>query len=203
MKKVVVLTGGIGSGKTTVENIFSEIGVETVDADKVSSNLIRKNTEVYKKILRVFGQSILSENEEIDRLKMRNIIFRSSEAKERLEGILHPKIQSIMTERVEKSKGPYVLQVIPLWYEIHGEERPKGIWKVVTVETPIETRRSRAILRSKADMKTFDIIIKNQSNDAERRKIADDIIVNTGNIQDLILQVKTIHEVYLNYLSKA
>ena len=134
---------------------------------------------------------------------MRNIIFRSSEAKERLEGILHPKIQSIMTERVEKSKGPYVLQVIPLWYEIHGEERPKGIWKVVTVETPIETRRSRAILRSKADMKTFDIIIKNQSNDAERRKIADDIIVNTGNIQDLILQVKTIHEVYLNYLSKA
>ena len=98
--------------------------------------------------------------------------------------------------------GPYVLQVIPLWVENYGANRPGRIWKVIVVEAPIQTRRSRTIFRSKADMKTFDLVIQNQASDDERRKIADDVIVNEGTIRDLVKQVKSIHEGYINFLTK-
>ena len=75
MTKIVVLTGGIGAGKTTVEEIFSSLGVVTIDADKIASKLLDKNTKAYKKIVETFGQSILTNHKEINRPKMREIIF--------------------------------------------------------------------------------------------------------------------------------
>ena len=94
MAKVVVLTGGIGSGKTTAEKIFSSLGVETIDADQITNNLLKKNTNTYKKIVEAFDEPILTDEKEINRLRMREIIFRNKLAKKRLEGILHPKIHS-------------------------------------------------------------------------------------------------------------
>jgi dephospho-CoA kinase len=90
MTKIVVLTGGIGAGKTTVEEIFSSLGVVTIDADKITSKLLDKNTKAYKKIVETFGQSILTNHKEINRPKMREIIFRDRLAKKKLENILHP-----------------------------------------------------------------------------------------------------------------
>ena len=105
MTKVAVLTGGIGSGKTTVERIFSTLGVETIDADRITNNLLNKNTKTYKKIVKTFGQSILTKQEEINRSIMREIIFRNRLAKKKLEEILHPQIRSVMNHEVKKANG--------------------------------------------------------------------------------------------------
>ena len=202
MTKIVVLTGGIGAGKTKVEEIFSSLGVETLDADQITSNLLDKNTRAYKKIVEIFGQSVLTNHEEINRPRMREIIFRDKLAKKKLEDILHPQIRSVMNHEVKKATGRYILQVIPLWFEVYGEERPADIWKIIVVETSTECRKERTLRRSKTDMDTFDLILSNQATDSERRKIADDIISNQGSIEELRLQVNTIHERYINCLKK-
>ena len=202
MTKIVVLTGGIGAGKTTVEKIFSSLSVKTLDADQITNNLLDKNTRAYKKIVETFGQSILTNQGEINRPRMREIIFRDRLAKKKLEDILHPQIRSVMNQEVRKAVGKYVLQVVPLWFEVYGEERSADIWKIIVVETPIECRRERTLRRSTTDMNTFDLILNNQANDAERRKIADDIIFNRGTIEELRVQVNSIHERYLNCLRK-
>ena len=202
MTKIVVLTGGIGAGKTKVEEIFSSLGVETLDSDRITSNLLDKNTRAYKKIVEIFGQSILTNHEEINRPRMREIIFRDKLAKKKLEDILHPQIRSVMNHEVKKATGRYILQVIPLWFEVYGEERPADIWKIIVVETSTECRKERTLRRSKTDMDTFDLILSNQATDSERRKIADDIISNQGSIEELRLQVNSIHERYINCLKK-
>ena len=202
MTKIVVLTGGIGAGKTTVEEIFSSLGVETLDADKITNNLLNKNTKAYKKIVEIFGPTILTNHEEINRPRMREIIFRDRLAKKKLEDILHPQIRSVMNHEVKKAKGRYILQVIPLWFEVYGEERPADIWKIIVVETSKECRKERTLRRSKTDMDTFDLILDNQATDSERRKIADDIIFNQGAIEELRLQVNFVHERYINCLTK-
>ncbi len=202
MTKIVVLTGGIGAGKTKVEEIFSSLGVETLDADQITSNLLDKNTRAYKKIVEIFGQSILTNHEEINRPRMREIIFRDKLAKKKLEDILHPQIRSVMNHEVKKATGRYILQVIPLWFEVYGEERPADIWKIIVVETSTECRKERTLRRSKTDMDTFDLILSNQATDSERRKIADDIISNQGSIEELRIQVNSIHERYINCLKK-
>ena len=202
MTKIVVLTGGIGAGKTTVEKIFSSLSVKTLDADQITNNLLDKNTRAYKKIVETFGQSILTNQGEISRPRMREIIFRDRLAKKKLEYILHPQIRSVMNQEVKKAVGMYVLQVIPLWFEVYGEERSADIWKIIVVETSIECRRERTLRRSTTDMNTFDLILNNQANDAERRKIADDIIFNQGTIEELRVQVNSIHERYINCLRK-
>ncbi|MDA9690148.1 dephospho-CoA kinase [Betaproteobacteria bacterium] len=202
MTRIVVLTGGIGAGKTTVEEIFSSLGVETIDADQITNSLLEKNTKAYKKIVDAFGQSILTRNEEINRPKMRDIIFNNKLAKKKLEDILHPQIRSVMNHKVKKFKGQYILQVIPLWFEVYGEKRPSDIWKIIVVETSTECRKRRTLRRSKTDMDTFDLILNNQANDSERRKIADDIIFNHGTIENLRLQVNSIHKRYINCLRK-
>ena len=202
MTKIVVLTGGIGAGKTTVEEIFSSLGVETLDADQITNNLLNKNTKAYKKIVEIFGPTILTNHEEINRPRMREIIFRDRLAKKKLEDILHPQIRSVMNHEIKKAKGRYVLQVIPLWFEVYGEERPANIWKIIVVETSKEYRKKRTLRRSKTDMDTFDLIVDNQATDSERRKIADDIIFNQGTIDELRLQVNFVHERYINCLMK-
>ena len=202
MTKIVVLTGGIGAGKTTVEKIFSSLSVVTLDADQITNNLLDKNTGAHKKIVETFGQSILTHQGEINRPRMREIIFRDRLAKKKLEDILHPQIRSVMNHEVKKAVGMYVLQVIPLWFEVYGEERSADIWKIIVVETPIECRRERTLRRSTTDMNTFDLILNNQANDSERRKIADDIIFNQGTIEELRMQVNSIHERYINCLRK-
>ena len=202
MTKIVVLTGGIGAGKTTVEKIFSSLSVETIDADQITNNLLDKNTRAYKKIVETFGQSILTNRGEINRPRMREIIFRDRLAKKKLEDILHPQIRSVMNHEVKKAVGQYILQVIPLWFEVYGEERPADIWKIIVVESSTECRRERTLRRSTTDMNTFDLILNNQANDFERRKIADDIIFNQGTIEELRLQVNSIHERYINCLRK-
>ena len=202
MAKIVVLTGGIGAGKTTVEKIFSSLSVETLDADLIANNLLDRNTRAYKKIVKTFGQSILTKQGEISRPRMREIIFRDRLAKKSLEDILHPQIRSVMNHEVKKAAGEYILQVIPLWFEVYGEERPANIWKIIVVETSTDCRRERTLRRSTTDMNTFDLILSNQASDSERRKIADDIIFNQGTIEELRVQVNSIHERYINCLRK-
>ena len=202
MTKIVVLTGGIGSGKTTVEGIFSTLGVKTIDSDRIANSLLNKNTKAYKKIVKTFGHTILTNQREINRSVMREIIFRNRVAKKKLENILHPQIRSIMNHEVKKANGQYILQVIPLWFEIYGEERPADIWKIIVVETSIKCRKERTLRRSKTDRDTFDLVVKNQANDFERRKIADDIIFNQGTIEGLRLQVNSLHRRYINCLEK-
>ena len=106
-----------------------------------------------------------------------------------------------MERDLVKATSPYCIKTIPLWYEVYGLKRPEQIWKIIVIETPFLVRRERTIRRSLEDLKTFDLIIRNQANDEQRRQIADNLIFNDSNIESLDSQVKKIHEEYTIYLS--
>ena len=198
--RIVVLTGGIGSGKSKAESLFKSLGIFTIDADEVSNNLLQKGAVGYKKIVHRFGKKMLNESGDLDRLKIRELIFTNSNIKIEIENILHPEIQKNMEKELVKSTSPYCIKTIPLWYELYGLKRPAQIWKIIVIETPFEVRRKRATRRSLKDLKTFDLIICNQADDAQRRQIADNLIINDSNIESLDSQVKKIHDEYTIYL---
>ena len=199
--RIVILTGGIGSGKSKAESLFKSLGIFTIDADAVSNKLLQKGEVGYKRIVHRFGKEILNESGDLDRLKIRELIFTNTKKKAEIESILHPEIQKTIERDLVKATSPYCIKTIPLWYELHGLKRPEEIWKIIVIETPFLVRRQRAIRRSLKDLKTFDLIIRNQANDEQRRQIADNLIINDSDIESLDSQVKKIHEEYTIYLS--
>ena len=111
------LTGGIASGKSTVANLFSDLGVEILDADKIAHTITTKQGSAYDKIVKHFGNSVLGDDNELDRKKLRTIIFNNSELRKDLEQIIHPEVHSIINKQTFESQEPYQIIVIPLLIE--------------------------------------------------------------------------------------
>ena len=202
MNKVVILTGGIGSGKSEVANIFASIGIKVLDADIISNNLTKKNSHCLNLIINEFGRSFLNPEGSLNKLKMRNLIYKNNEAKKKLENLLHPFISDKIKKETQKLNVPYLIQVIPLWYEKNKNYRPTNIWKILVVDAPIYLRRSRTIARSKIDSETFDLILKQQSSRKDRLKIADIIINNDKDFNHLKKQVITVDKDFTNSLEE-
>lgn len=111
------LTGGIGSGKSTVAQYFAELGVPIIDADIITHELLEKNTSVRKQLVQYFGETILDTHKNIDRKKLRTIVFDAPNKLAWLENLLHPLIEQKMLISAEKSTFPYCIFVIPLLLE--------------------------------------------------------------------------------------
>ena len=191
---IIGLTGGIGSGKTAVSDIFEELGIGIVDADLASRVVVEKGRPSLEEIAKHFGQGILTEAGELDRAKLREIIFNSDEEKNWLESLLHPVIAKQIQEELKASSSPYTILVSPLLLETNQKDFCK---KVLVVDVPVETQIERTLKRDDVSLDQVQSIIKAQISRDKRLELADEVIVNDKNLEDLQLAVSKLHQQFI------
>ena len=190
------LTGGIASGKTIVANLFSDLGIEIIDADEIAHSITSKQGSAYNKIVKHFGEGILGDDKKLDRKKLRTMIFNNSELKRDLEQIIHPEVYAIINQKINASQEPYQIIVIPLLIETSYQN---FVDRVLVIDCSMETQLARLINRDDETMKNARKIIANQIERNERLKFADDIIENKKKTSISVLKKKVLelHETYL------
>ena len=196
------LTGGIASGKTTVANLFSDLGIEIIDADEIAHSITSRQGSAYNKIVKHFGEDVLGNDKKLDRKKLRTMIFNNSELKRNLEQIIHPEVYAIINQKINASQEPYQIIVIPLLIETGYQN---FVDRVLVVDCSVETQLASLINRDNETMKNARKIIANQIERNQRLKFADDIIENEKKTSINILQNKVLqlHETYLELSEKS
>lgn len=198
----VALTGGIASGKTAVSNAFSELGVPIIDADIVARDVVKPGQPALDKLVREFGQGILTQEGVLDRPALRKIIFSNADAKAKVESILHPAIRAASKEHetFHKASGAsYLIHVIPLLVET-GQARRFD--RVLLVDVPEDLQKARLEVRDHTLAADAQSMIDSQASRAARRAVADDILNNTGTIEALLAQVQDLHVTYTQLASQ-
>ena len=189
------LTGGIGSGKSTVADLFAAQGVAVVDTDLIAHDLTGPTGAAMSEILAAFGDSVRQPNGGLDRVAMRRQVFADPQVRQQLEGILHPRIRSEAERRCRLATTPYVLLVVPLLIE-SGAYRDR-VRRVLVVDCDEATQVARVVARSGLSPDEVRRIIATQLARAERLAAADDVIVNMAGVVALEPQVLAMHERYL------
>jgi dephospho-CoA kinase len=192
---IIGLTGGIGSGKTAVSDSFESLGIDVVDADLASRVVVQKGKPCLLKIAQHFGEDILTKEAELDRAKLREIIFKSEEDKNWLESLLHPAIANQIQDELNASKSPYTILVSPLLLETNQKDFCS---KVLAVDVPVETQVERTLKRDGVSKEQVQAIINSQISRNDRLNLADEVIVNDGTLEDLEIAVKILHEKFLS-----
>ncbi len=191
----VGLTGGIASGKTTISNLFEALGVAVVDTDVISRELLEAGEPACRQAIRHFGEDILLPDGNIDRARLRKIVFSDEKQKTWLEAMLHPLIYQHSHEAMnEHSDAAYVLLVVPLMFESNFEPL---VDRVLVVDCPAEEQIRRLIERDGIDEDLARQMLAQQMGNTERLAKAHDIIENRDDFSDLESQVKRLHESYL------
>lgn len=196
----VGLTGGIGSGKTTVADMFAARGAALVDTDRIAHQLTMPDGLAIPEIRAQFGDAFLGADGAMDRARMREYVFAEPAAKARLESILHPLIR-IETERAaEQAQGAYLIFVVPLLVE-------SGSWKervsrVLVVDCAEETQVRRVMSRSGLSETQVHAIMATQASRAARLAAADDVIDNDGDALALLPQVDRLHTLYTSLAAR-
>ena len=188
---IVGLTGGIGSGKSVAGDFFIELGIDVIDADYVSKNILDDNESAKKLFLEHFGEKFIDKNNNVDRALLRDEIFKNEDKKEALESIIHPLVREEIFNFIENSNSVYKIIMVPLIYETNSQDFYD---KIVVVDCKEENQIIRA---SKRDNKTKNDIInimKNQASSDERMSIADEVIKNDSSLDDLKKQVIKVHQ---------
>ena len=169
------LTGGIASGKSTVCDLFSQLSVEIIDADKISHDITKKDGLAFQEILDHFSNKILGLDGELDRQKLRSLIFNDADEKRTLEKIIHPKVLNEINKNISDSTASYLIIAVPLMIETGMN---KLMDRVLLIDCSIETQVKRLIERDKCTKQQAQSIIKNQASLESKRAICDDVIVN-------------------------
>ena len=188
---IVGLTGGIGSGKSVAGDFFIELGIDVIDADHVSKNILDDNELAKKLFLEHFGEKFIDKNNNVDRALLRDEIFKNENKKEALESIIHPLVREEIFNFIKNSNSVYKIIMVPLIYETNSQDFYD---KIVVVDCKEENQIIRA---SKRDNKTKNDIInimKNQASSDERMSIADEVIKNDSSLNDLKKQVIKVHQ---------
>ena len=194
----IALTGGIGSGKTSIASIFKSLGVPIIDSDTISKEIILPGKPCFKDIVNEFGEEILTNKGTIDRYKLRDIIFNNDKARIKLENITHPIIFKNIDIQTSLINYPYCLVIVPLLIETKSV---KYFDKVLLVDTLENIQFERVSKRDSMSPTLLRKIIKIQATRSERLKYADDIIENNNEIGNLNEYINILHKKYLT-LSK-
>lgn len=195
MTFIVGLTGGIGSGKSAAANLFEELGALVVDTDAIAHELTAPDGAAIEPIRSAFGAEVIASNGALDRAAMRSKVFSDTQAKARLEAILHPMIRAEADRRSAASRAPYVVLVVPLLVESGGYRN--RVQRVVVVDCPEEVQVARVMSRSGLSAVEARAIMAAQVGREQRLAVADDIIDNGGDLAALRPQVEALHRRYL------
>ena len=192
---IIGLTGGIGSGKTAASDAFKSLGVDIIDADMSSRRVVERGQPALEDIQDHFGSDILDSENNLDRAKLREIIFQDPKERVWLEELLHPKIAQHIKDQLESSKSPYCVLVSPLLLET---EQKSFCSSVLVVDVPEESQISRTSKRDGVSEEQVKSIIATQINREQRLKQADEIIMNDGSIEELKEKILVLHTKYLS-----
>lgn len=194
---IIGLTGGIGSGKTTIANIFAKLGVDIVDADIVAREAVAVGSDALKAIEHYFGSSILLENGALNRGLLRQKIFSNEQDKTWLNNLLHPLIRQLILTQLAHCKSPYCILVAPLLLEnnLHSV-----VNRVLVIDVDEETQITRTCQRDNNSPEQIQKMIASQISREQRLMKADDVIDNQhSSSDDIQKQVKKLNRDYLAY----
>ncbi|MGE5061195.1 MAG: dephospho-CoA kinase [Betaproteobacteria bacterium] len=192
--KLVGLTGGIASGKSTVAKILQSLGAAIVNADDLAREVVEPGHEAWKEIVASFGADILQSDQSLDRQKLRTLIFNQPEARKRLESIIHPRVRALAEERIRQYAAagyPVVIYEVPLLFEGNLQEwlRP-----VILVACDVKTQTARLQKRDHLTAADAEKHIAAQMSLKDKRRLADYVIENNGSLEDLERQTRQILE---------
>jgi len=191
---VIALTGGIGSGKSSVASQLAALGVPVIDTDAISHQLTAPGGAALAEIAQAFGPEVMSADGSLDRAALRRLVFRDEAARKRLEAILHPRIRTRMQELLAAVEAPYAVLVIPLLLETGQADFAD---RVLAVDLPEAEQVRRVRARSGLDIEEIRRIIASQAPRSARLARADDIIDNSGDPRALREQVERLHRRFL------
>ncbi|WP_419205226.1 dephospho-CoA kinase [Photobacterium leiognathi] len=195
MSLVIGLTGGIGSGKTTVANLFADTyGIDIIDADIVAREVVEPNTFGLNAIIEKCGKEILLEDGTLNRAKLRDAIFSQPKLKTWLNNLLHPLIREKMQQDINQSQSPYCLLVVPLMVENNLQTMTHRLL-VVDVDEQVQIERTQQ--RDNVSVEQIKNILASQASREQRLDAADDVITNNGDNKALVSQVEQLHLQYL------
>jgi len=187
------LTGGIASGKSTVAELFSGLGVPVIDTDIIAREVVLPGQPALAEIRDAFGDTVF-EDGVLNRAAMRQQIFSNNDVKRRLEAILHPRIQQETIEQANASGGDYQLIVVPLLTESPLRDY---VDRILVVDCDVETQIARLLARDAETEDQARRILATQASRDERLAIADDVIHNDTSIEAMSSQVSALHDTYL------
>lgn len=194
MPFVVGLTGGIGSGKSTVADYFAALGVPTISSDQLARDVVKPETQALEDIVQYFGAEVINPDGTLNRSALREAIFHNETDRIWLENLLHPLIAKERETQIAAADFPYVVVEIPLLLEKNlGSE----VDRILVVDTPESLQKSRVVGRDQVSRESVEAVMQKQVSAAERRAGADDIIDNSGDLESLRSQVQSLHEKYL------
>ncbi|MCP5143809.1 MAG: dephospho-CoA kinase [Gammaproteobacteria bacterium] len=191
---VVGVTGGIGSGKSTVCSAFAALGVPFVDADIVAREVVEPGQPALEEIRREFGSSVFLDHETLDRSALRTQVFADATAKTRLENIIHPRVRDRIHDAISNCTADYMLVCIPLLLESGAYQ--DIIDRVLVIDCSEETQIKRVIVRSGLTRSEVEAIMRAQKSRAERLAAADDVLLNEGDLRDITARVGELHQKY-------
>lgn len=191
----VGLTGGIGSGKSTIASLFVMRGVPVIDTDDIARALTEPGQEAFDEIVHAFGESMLDEKRRIDRNRLREHVFDNNDERRRLESILHPRIRAIVREKLAAIEAPYTIVVVPLLIESGFSDL---VDRILVADTAENIQIQRTASRSGLSEPEIRKIISAQATRAQRLQQANDVIENNGDRKQLEAEVERKHQWYLS-----
>lgn len=200
MTYIVALTGGIGSGKSTVAAGFAKLGATIVDADVIARQVVEPGQPALAAIARRFGDAILHPDGTLNRAALRQRIFSTSADKAWLNALLHPLIHAETRRQWQQASGPYVLWVVPLLVENQLQRQAQ---RVLVVDVSPETQLQRTLARDKISRDQAESILASQASREQRLAYADDIINNDGDQNQLSPRIAELHQRYLQLAASA
>jgi dephospho-CoA kinase len=187
------LTGGIASGKSTVADMFAELGIPVIDTDVIAREVVEPGSPALKEIREAFGDEVIAADGTLDRPALRTIVFATEEARRRLEAILHPRIRAATMVQAAAAGGDYQLIVVPLLVE---SPLRSFVDRILVVDCDVETQVERLLQRDSGSEEQARRIIAAQASREDRLAVADDVIRNEGNLQETRRRVEELHRQY-------
>lgn len=190
----VALTGGIASGKSLVSDEFGRLGVPIIDTDVIAHQIVEPGQPALLEIAEVFGEEVIDNDGRLKRRELRNLIFADTNAKARLEAILHPKIRQQVSDEIAEFNYPYCILVIPLLTQSGGYQ---NVDRVLLVDVDPKVQIARLMARDDASLQQATDALASQASREQRLSIADDVLDNSSSPQEAIAKVAQLHQKYL------
>lgn len=190
------LTGGIASGKTAVASAFESLGIVVADADVAAREAVAVGSEGLAEVVAAFGVGVLDADGALDRAAMRKLVFGDDTARKRLEAIIHPRVRETLARQCAQSSSPYAIAAIPLLAEVGARIAYPWLQRILVVDVPVDLQHERLTRRDGIDAALADRMIAAQATRDQRLAIADDIVVNTGSLDDLQRHVAALDAQY-------